>query len=754
MPNASLDKDVALGLIYLHEEWVELIIHRDIKASNVLLDGECNGKLGDFGLARCIDHGKDPQTTQVEGTLDYIAAELPRNGKATTRTYVFAFGAFCLEVACSRRPVEQRAMPEETLAEVRSSMSQVLQYLKGYATIPENLEDLLWTQDHEKRQNDFFTSDQSASKMKDSKPSAVSSDPNGFIFYEKLKQIGVAEITPDGLLERINKTTWASGYTFYSLPFSFKNSSNGNVLSFSTMFVFEIVPEIQNRHGFGMQFVFTRTKEIPEHINSQNLNQTNNGRYNHSVAIKLDTSQEELFNDINDNHVDIYIESIKPVKFATAGYYANENGEFKNITLTSGEPIKAWVDYDGMEKQLNVTLSPININKPNLPLLSSKIDLSPVILNQTYVGFSSSVGANVQSHYILGWSFQLNGKAQELDLSRLPSPPRKNQSKKKQLILIIGLPVIGVLSASTTVLIIVFLLRRKAKFTEILEDWEVQYGPHRFHYKDLFVATRGFKENELLGRGGFGQVYRGVIPVSNTQVAVKRISHESKQGMKEFVAEIATIGRLRHPSLSETTLNWNQRSKIIKDVASGLAYLHEEWVEVIIHRDIKASNVLLDGELNGKLGDFGLARRCNHGKDPQTTHLAGTLGYIAPELARNDKATTSTDVFAFGAFLLEVACGRKPVERQAAPEEVILVDWVAECLRKGEILKTVDHKLKNDYRVEDMELVLKLGLLCSHPGASVGPKMPQVLQYLKGHASLPENLDDLLLNQEQWGGPD
>ncbi|KAA8516397.1 hypothetical protein F0562_016690 [Nyssa sinensis] len=501
---------------------------------------------------------------------------------------------------------------------------------------------------------------------------AVSSDPNGFTFYKILKLVGVTEIAPNGHIELTNKTIWGEAYTFYSLPFSFKNSSNG--------------------------------------------------------------------------------------------YFANENGEFKNITLTSGEPIKAWVDYDGIKKQLNVTLSPININKPDLPLLSLKIDLSPLILNQTYVGFASPVGANVQSHSILGWSFQLNAKAQELDLTRLPSLPRKNQSKKKQMILAIGLPVIGVFSASLTAFIIVFLLRRKAKFTEILEDWEVQYGPHRFHYKDLFVATRGFKENELLGRGGFGQVYRGVIPVSNTQVAVKRISHESKQGMKEFVAEIATIGRLRHPNLVrllgycrrkgelflvydfmpnasldkmlfnklETTLNWNQRFKIIKDVASGLAYLHEEWVEVIIHRDIKASNVLLDGELNGKLGDFGLARCCNHGKDPQTTHLAGTLGYIAPELARNGKATTSTDVFAFGAFLLEVACGRKPVERQSAPEEVILVDWVSECLRKGEILKTVDHKLKNDYRVEEMELVLKLGLLCSHPGASIRPRMPQVLAVPEG----------------------
>ncbi|KAL7264389.1 hypothetical protein ACSBR1_002358 [Camellia fascicularis] len=139
----------------------------------------------------------------------------------------------------------------------------------------------------------------------------------------------------------------------------------------------------------------------------------------------------------------------------------------------------------------------------------------------------------------------------------------------------------------------------------------------------------------FIDNGGFGKVYKGVLPSSREQVAIKKISHNSKQGVTEFVANIASM-----------------------------------------ERDVKAINVLLDAELNGRLGDFGLTRLYDHGANPETTHVVGTVGYLAPELIRTRKATASTDVFAFGAFMLEVACGRKPIVLQGLPEEIILVDWV------------------------------------------------------------------------------
>ncbi|KAK2655993.1 hypothetical protein Ddye_009045 [Dipteronia dyeriana] len=243
---------------------------------------------------------------------------------------------------------------------------------------------------------------------------------------------------------------------------------------------------------------------------------------------------------------------------------------------------------------------------------------------------------------------------------------------------------------------------------EILEDWELDC-PHRFRYRDLYRATKGFKESEVIGVGGFGKVYKGVLPTSWIEVAVKKIHRNSIQGMREFAAEIESLGRLRHKHLINLQgwckrkndlllvydyipngsldsllfndmrtrqqgliLSWEERFNIIKGVASGLLYLHEECEQVVIHRDIKSSNVLIDDDMNARLGDFGLARLLDHGKISQTTNVVGTIGYIAPELARTGKASACTDVFAYGVLLLEIATGRKPLDT----DNFILVDWI------------------------------------------------------------------------------
>ncbi|CAL8165302.1 unnamed protein product [Prunus armeniaca] len=329
----------------------------------------------------------------------------------------------------------------------------------------------------------------------------------------------------------------------------------------------------------------------------------------------------------------------------------------------------------------------------------------------------------------------MNGKAQEL--SQLPKLPRIGADKIYKL-LTIGLPVIFV-----SIVLVLFLTGvnyaiRKKKFAELLEDWELEYGPQRFKYRELYIATKGFREKELLGKGGFGKVYRGILPTSKIEIAVKRISHDSRQGMKEFVAEIVSNGRLRHRNLVPLLGYCRRKGELL------LVYEHKylygqpaitlDWSQ----RDVKASNVLLDGEWNGRLGDFGLARLYDHGGDPQTTHIAGTLGYLAPEHTRSGRATTSTDVFAFGVFLLEAACGRRPIEAQGS-DVSILVDWVFSCWNRGNILVATDRKLGTEFIAEEMELVLKLGLLCSHTEPTARPRMRQVVRYLEGdHALFPE----------------
>jgi serine/threonine protein kinase len=385
-----------------------------------------------------------------------------------------------------------------------------------------------------------------------------------------------------------------------------------------------------------------------------------------------------------------------------------------------------------------------------------------------YVGFSSSTGAVASSHYILGWSFNRGGQAQSLDVSKLPSLPPQRKSRKK-LYLIILVPTIIAIILLLAISGAAYIIRRK-KYEELREDWEQEYGPQRFSYKDLYKATTGFTDRKLLGSGGFGKVYRGVLPSSNMQVAIKKVSHDSKQGTKQFVAEIASMGRLRHRNLVQLlgycrrkgelllvydympngsldkllfrndtpSLNWVQRYQVLRGVASALLYLHEEWEQVVLHRDVKASNILLDDDFNGRLGDFGLAKFYDRGANPQTTCVVGTVGYIAPEVTRTGRATTSSDVFAFGTFMLEMACGRKPVEPEQSAEKMILVDWVLDSWKIGDILRTGDPRLEGNYVVEEMELVLRLGLLCSFSTPQARPSMRQISQYLDGNASLPE----------------
>lgn len=582
-----------------------------------------------------------------------------------------------------------------------------------------------------------------------------------------LTKTGIAEIEKDGILRLTNDTSKLLGHAFYSLPLRFKNSTNGTAFSFSTSFAFAIVPEYPKLGGHGFAFAISPSRELTGALPSQYLgllNASDVGNFsNHLFAVEFDTVKDFEFGDINDNHIGIDIDSLESNASVPAAYYTDDSTK-QTIYLQSGKTIQAWIEYDSVGKVLNVTISPSS-SKPKLPILSFPVDLSPILQEFMYVGFSAASGLLASSHYVFGWSFKMNGVARSLDLSSLPFLPGP---KKKHTALIIGVSVSLPLLAISAISVAIYMIW-KIRNADVIEAWELHVGPHRFSYQELKKATKGFRDKELLGHGGFGRVYRGTLRKSQTQIAVKRISHDSKQGMREFVSEIASIGRLRHRNLVQLLgwcrrygdlmlvydfmangsldkllfdepkliLSWEQRFNIIKGVAAGLLYLHEGFEQVVIHRDIKASNVLLDHEMNGRVGDFGLARLHDHGSNPGTTRVVGTLGYLAPELPRTGKATTSSDVFAFGALLLEITCGRRPIEAKAPSEELVLVDWVWDKWTDGRILETVDSRLSGRYEAEEAVMVLKLGLLCSSYSPSARPSMRQVMRYLEGEIEVP-----------------
>ncbi len=296
--------------------------------------------------------------------------------------------------------------------------------------------------------------------------------------------------------------------------------------------------------------------------------------------------------------------------------------------------------------------------------------------------------------------------------------------------------------------------------------------PREFSYKQIKAATKCFNANRIIGHGAFGTVYKGILPETGDIIAVKRCSHNG-QGKNEFLSELSIIGTLRHRNLvrlqgwchekgeillvydlmpngsldkalfeARMPLPWTHRRKILFGVASALAYLHQECENQVIHRDIKTSNIMLDEGFNARLGDFGLARQIEHDKSPDATVAAGTMGYLAPEYLLTGRATEKTDVFSYGAVVLEVASGRRPIEKDVSSAGKVgvstnLVEWVWSLHKEGRLLSAADARLGGEFDEGEMIRVLMVGLACSHPDPLARPTMRGVVQMLVGEAEVP-----------------
>ncbi|GJN29001.1 hypothetical protein PR202_gb17186 [Eleusine coracana subsp. coracana] len=306
-------------------------------------------------------------------------------------------------------------------------------------------------------------------------------------------------------------------------------------------------------------------------------------------------------------------------------------------------------------------------------------------------------------------------------------------------------------------------------------------GPRKFSYKELSLATRNFHASRVIGKGAFGTVYKATMPAAPasttttaaTVYAVKR-STQAHASRTEFVSELSVIACLRHKNLVQLegwcdekgelllvyeymphgsldkalynsvdhcSMTWPQRYAVASGVASVLAYLHQECERRVIHRDVKTSNVLLDCNMNPRLGDFGLARLVDHGdKSPVSTLTAGTMGYLAPEYLQSGKATEQTDVFSYGVVVLEVCCGRRPIDRDemGGKNNVNLVDWVWRLHGEDRLIDAADKRLQGEFDREEMMRLLLVGLSCANPNCEERPAMRRVVQILNREAEPPQ----------------
>ncbi|PRQ30913.1 putative protein kinase RLK-Pelle-DLSV family [Rosa chinensis] len=297
----------------------------------------------------------------------------------------------------------------------------------------------------------------------------------------------------------------------------------------------------------------------------------------------------------------------------------------------------------------------------------------------------------------------------------------------------------------------------------------------RFTLRQIKVATNNFDISNKIGEGGFGPVYKGLLS-DDTAIAVKKLSAKSKQGNREFVNEIGMISALQHPYLvklygcciegndlllvyeylennsvaralfgpkaSQVKMDWPTRHRICVGIAKGLAYLHEESRLKIVHRDIKATNVLLDKNLCPKIADFGLAKLDEQDNTHISTRIAGTLGYMAPEYAMRGYLTDKADVYSFGIVVLEIVSGRSNTTYRSEEECFYLLDWALLLKERGSLLDLVDPRLGSQFNKEQMITTINVALLCSHVSSAVRPSMSSVVKMLEGRASVQEVISD------------
>ncbi|CAL9030979.1 unnamed protein product [Prunus brigantina] len=565
------------------------------------------------------------------------------------------------------------------------------------------------------------------------------------------------------------------GRVFYPTKLAMRPTSNSSSLtSFSTSFAFSVLPDIASSPGFGLCFVLSNSTSPPNALASQYFGLFTDATVPFVaplLAVEFDTGQNTEFNEPDGNHIGIDLNNVESAIIKPAGYY-NSSGGLVPIQMRTGQNVRAWIEFDGTNFEFNVTVAPANVSRPSLPTLTYR---DPKIANyvsaEMFVGFSASKTRQlIEAQRVLAWSFSDTGVAREINTTNLPvfqlsSFSSSSLSNGAIAGIAIGCVVVVLVLASGF-----YLYWRKNKLEreekDEIEDWELEYWPHRFSNEELSEATDGFSKDQLLGFGGFGKVYKGTLS-NATEIAVKCVNHDSKQGLREFMAEIASMGRLQHKNLVQmrgwcrkrnelmlvydympngslnrwifdkpkTVLGWEQRRRVLADVAEGLTYLHHGWDQMVVHRDIKSSNILLDAEMRGRLGDFGLAKLYQHGEVPNTTRVVGTLGYLAPELATMASPTAASDVYSFGVVLLEVACGRKPIEMEAAEDEVVLIDWVRELYARGRVGEAADRRLEGQYEEEQMEVALKLGLACCHPDPQRRPSMKEIVAVLVGESA-------------------
>jgi serine/threonine protein kinase len=341
---------------------------------------------------------------------------------------------------------------------------------------------------------------------------------------------------------------------------------------------------------------------------------------------------------------------------------------------------------------------------------------------------------------------------------------------------LIVLLVVGLITLAAVISVLALLWRyRRDLFT--CRKFEVEGSLVFYSYAQVKKATRNFSDK--LGEGGFGSVFRGTMPGS-TVVAVKSLKG-SGQADKQFRAEVQTIGVIKHTNLvcllgfcvkgdmrllvyeympngsldshlfseRSSLLNWDLRYQIAQGIAKGLAYLHEECEDCIIHCDIKPENILLDAEFRAKISDFGMAKLLGREFNSALTTIRGTMGYLAPEWISGQPITKKADVYSFGIVLLEIISGRRTTKRLKFGSHRYFPLYAAAQVNEGNVLCLLDGRLEGNANVKELDVACRVACWCIQDEENDRPSMGQVVRMLEGVVSteippIPSSFQNLM----------